>query len=145
MAARDDAYGAASGGGHSSCPEGIPVELALLSILAAFGVAFGVLYMALTVVTGGRKKRSVTGEEADEAGDEEGGVGMAFQFADLFWFGKSLAAKRRNAMTSSEFYGGRDGRAHHIMAEGIKSSAVTLSDFCRRFKICLQYMHRQFS
>ena len=96
MAARDDAYGVASagsysGGGHSSCPEGIPVELALLSILAAFGVAFGVLYMALTVKTGGRRKRSVTGEEVD--GAEEGYVGMAFQFADLFWFGKLLATK----------------------------------------------------
>ena len=86
MSSKADAYGSYSGGGHSSCPEGIPVELALLSILAAFGVAFGVLYMALTVKTGRRRKRSVTGEEVE--GAEEGYVGMAFQFADLFWFGK---------------------------------------------------------
>ena len=86
MSSKADSYGSYSGGGHSSCPEGIPVELALLSILAAFGVAFGVLYMALTVKTGRRRKRSVTGEEVD--GAEEGYVGMAFQFADLFWFGE---------------------------------------------------------
>ena len=28
-----DSYGAHSGGGYDSCPEGIPVELALLSVL----------------------------------------------------------------------------------------------------------------
>ena len=34
-------FGAASGSGygHQSCPAGVPVELALLSLLAAFGVA----------------------------------------------------------------------------------------------------------
>ena len=47
---------AASGhGGY--CPEGIPAEFALLSILAAFGVAFGVLYRALTLTTGMARKR----------------------------------------------------------------------------------------
>ena len=52
----DDQYVAASGhGGY--CPEGIPAEFALLSILAAFGVAFGVLYRALTLTTGMARKR----------------------------------------------------------------------------------------
>jgi len=52
----EDLAGAASGhGGY--CPEGVPVEFALLSILAAFGVAFGFLYRALTLTTGKRKKR----------------------------------------------------------------------------------------
>ena len=52
----EDLAGAASGhGGY--CPEGVPVEFALLSILAAFGVAFGFLYRALTLTTGARKKR----------------------------------------------------------------------------------------
>lgn len=47
---------AASGhGGY--CPEGIPAEFALLSILAAFGVAFGVLYRALTLTTGSKRRR----------------------------------------------------------------------------------------
>lgn len=55
---RDDLVGAASGhGGY--CPEGVPVEFALLSILAAFGVAFGFLYRALTLTTGKRKKREI--------------------------------------------------------------------------------------
>jgi hypothetical protein len=54
----DDLAGAASGhGGY--CPEGVPVEFALLSILAAFGVAFGFLYRALTLTTGARKIRGV--------------------------------------------------------------------------------------
>ena len=52
----DDQLVAASGhGGY--CPEGIPAEFALLSILAAFGVAFGVLYRALTLTTGMKRKR----------------------------------------------------------------------------------------
>ena len=55
---------AASGGG-SGCPEGIPVELGLLSILAAFGVAFGVLYMALTVRVASQRRRKRMVEEED--------------------------------------------------------------------------------
>ena len=60
---RQDLQAAASGGGygHTSCPQGVPIEFALLSILAAFGVAFGVLYMALTLTTAGRRKRSSDG------------------------------------------------------------------------------------
>ena len=42
------------------CPEGVPVEFGLLSILAAFGAAFGILYMALTIKLGKRRKRHVT-------------------------------------------------------------------------------------
>ena len=55
-----DLVGAESGYGHetSTCPDGVPVELALLSLLAAFGVAFGILYRALTVVTGRRRRSS---------------------------------------------------------------------------------------
>jgi len=69
-----DLYGAASGGGH--CPEGVPVEFALLSLLAAFGVAFGILYRALTLTTGGRKKRNSSNF-------------LIFHtvLADLFWTG----------------------------------------------------------
>ena len=49
---------AASSGYGGYCPEGVPVEFALLSILGAFGVAFGFLYRALTLTTGARKKRN---------------------------------------------------------------------------------------
>ena len=71
----DDQLVAASGhGGY--CPEGIPAEFALLSILAAFGVAFGVLYRALTLTTGMKRKR----KRRDDAGSE----------FDIFMFGDIL-------------------------------------------------------
>ena len=89
------------------CPEGIPVELGLLSILAAFGVAFGVLYTALTIQIGRRKKRSTPAlqeeEEACASADAtlQGFYGCHFsnflaesegtvwyRLADLLWHGK---------------------------------------------------------
>ena len=109
MNVRQDLFGAASGsglGGHY-CPEGVPVELGLLSILAAFGVAFGVLYMALTLTTAGRRKRSSEGFEPAEDDDlcetdsvqELIGCGLgklarqaegslSYKFADLVWHGE---------------------------------------------------------
>ena len=60
-----DLFGALSGyGGH--CPEGIPVEFGLISILAAFGAAFGILYRVLTLKTGRRKRR-----DTEDAKDQE--------------------------------------------------------------------------
>ena len=82
-----DLQAAASGGGYNSCPEGVPVEFALLSILAAFGVAFGVLYRALTIITMGRKKRAVARVEEGEDGEE---VGIGLKIADVLWFGKKF-------------------------------------------------------
>ena len=61
----------------SICPEGVPVEFALLLLLAAFGVAFGVLYRALTLTTGKRKKRA-------------GYLVFDSPLADLFWSGQSI-------------------------------------------------------
>ena len=46
-----------SGYGGHICEQGIPLDIALLSLLAAFGVSFAILYMASTTNTG-RKKRS---------------------------------------------------------------------------------------
>ena len=37
----------------SFCPDGVPLEFALLSLLAVFGAAFGILYVALTQAGGG--------------------------------------------------------------------------------------------
>ena len=79
---------AASGGGygHTECPQGIPVEFALLSILAAFGVAFGVLYMALTQQTMGRRRRRSTDGDGENG---EGVVGdLTFKFGDILWAGE---------------------------------------------------------
>ena len=83
-------YGSHSGGGHSSCPAGVPVEFALLSILAAFGVAFGVLYQALTIITGRRRKRNAVDseEEGDAEREPESEVGFVFRFADFLWLGE---------------------------------------------------------
>ena len=76
----DDQYVAASGhGGY--CPEGIPAEFALLSILAAFGVAFGVLYRALTLTTGMKRRRR-------DAGSSEFDIFMFGDIlGDLTWAG----------------------------------------------------------
>ena len=86
----DVMYGSHSGGGHSSCPAGVPVEFALLSILAAFGVAFGVLYQALTIITGRRKKRNAVEPEGEEDAETEPEpeVGFVFRFADFLWLGE---------------------------------------------------------
>ena len=56
---------AASGGGY--CEPGIDTELALLTVLGAFGVSFAILYMASSTATG-RKKRednSISGHIMD--------------------------------------------------------------------------------
>ena len=84
---QSDLAGAASGSGYGGyCPEGIPVEFALLSILAAFGVAFGILYRTFTLETGGRKKRS-------EAEDYSEALQVA---ADYFWHGKTKLKEHLN-------------------------------------------------
>ena len=82
-----DLLSAANGhGGHGYggyCPEGVPVEIALLSIMAAFGVSFGILYRTFTLETGGRRKRS--SYENDSLPNP-----MAQAAADIFWLGKTI-------------------------------------------------------
>ena len=86
------AFSGSGGYGHQSCPAGVPVELALLSILAAFGVAFGVLYTALTQITGRRRRRSVggvvSGEKLTPVKSEPEEVDPFFKFADILLFGE---------------------------------------------------------
>ena len=68
---------------HTSfCPDGVPLEFALLSLLAAFGVAFGVLYVALTMITG-RRRRSV-----GRAGYEANFLLLESNMADMIWSGR---------------------------------------------------------
>jgi len=78
-----DLYAAASGyGGY--CPEGIPVELALCLLLGGFAIAFGILYRAVTKITGGgrrRKKRFLTLRTMLEEYQE--------RLADFLWWGRS--------------------------------------------------------
>ena len=78
-----DLMGAASGygGGYGYCPQGIPIELALCLLLAGFAVAFGILYRAVTKITGRRKRRgAIDKDNTEEAQDK---------IADVFWWGRS--------------------------------------------------------
>ena len=87
-----DLQASPSGYGHdhyeptptSFCPDGVPLEFALLSLLAAFGAAFGILYVALTQAGRRRRRRS---EEA------EGGTFLVFntELADLLWTGRQYS------------------------------------------------------
>ena len=73
LASAHDLVGAASGhGGYNDCEQGIPTETALLSLLAAFGAAFAILYMAATTNVR-RKKREITSSD---------------QIADVLWMSK---------------------------------------------------------
>ena len=84
LSAAQDGYGYEQV--HTSfCPDGVPLEFALLSLLAAFGVAFGVLYVALTM-----GKRSLARDLSSESEEEEEGDIIMFlgsQLADLLWSG----------------------------------------------------------
>ena len=97
-----------SGYGHSECPQGIPIEFALLSILAAFGAAFGILYVALTQQTMGRRRRRsvevgqaghgngelVHQHQHQHAGEEE--VAVSLKLADIFMFGEKHISYKFN-------------------------------------------------
>ena len=83
----------------SFCPDGVPLEFALLSLLAAFGVAFGVLYVALTM----QGKRSFARDISEE---EEGDIIMFLgsQLADLMWTGMAVSAHEILTQQSIIFY-----------------------------------------
>ena len=67
------------------CPEGIPVEQALFGVLAAFGASFGYLFRAVTIKTGGRRKRSTQKEDETSFNWED----LPEQAADMYWWGRS--------------------------------------------------------
>ena len=74
---------AASGYGHETyCPEGVPVEAALVAILGGFAASFGVLYTAITMITGAAKKKKRS--EAESVDD---------RLSDAVWMGMFLAEK----------------------------------------------------
>jgi hypothetical protein len=79
-----DLAGAYSGYG-SYCPEGIPAETAIFAILGAFGVAFGILFRAVTLITGRRRRRrdaSIPDDPPKTVWDE-----LSYKVADVFWWG----------------------------------------------------------
>ena len=65
---------------YSHCSAGVPTELALLSILGAFGAAYAILYTASTMNTG-RKKRQLS---------------WTSQLLDLAWTGKQMTRKKNS-------------------------------------------------
>ena len=93
---RQDLQAAASGGGygHTSCPQGVPIEFALLSILAAFGVAFGILYTALTIITMGRRRRRRS---------DEGDFDLSFKIRDVLWSGEGSMMRAGGRRCSALF------------------------------------------
>ena len=90
--AQNGGSGGGSGGGYDSasgwssagmdeCPAGDTIEIALLSILAAFVVAFAILYRTFTLETGGRRfSRSLANDENREIQ----------VIADYLWHGKKF-------------------------------------------------------
>jgi hypothetical protein len=96
----DTAADSSYGSGHSSkgsgyggkseyyCPEGIPVETALFALLGAAGLSFGVLFMAITMITGGRRrKRGASPLDNDE---NDSPPLYSVMFNELIWEGMSL-------------------------------------------------------
>ena len=83
-----DLAGTASGYGDYYCPEGIPVETALFCLLGAFGLAFGILFRAITLKTGGRRKRRSTGESTPH--NSPNSFSFFYQLNDLAWSGRLL-------------------------------------------------------
>ena len=57
MYASPSGFGDSSGFGGQHCEQGVPTEAALLAILAAFAVSFGILYKTSTTTPTTRKKR----------------------------------------------------------------------------------------
>ena len=81
---------AASGYGHETyCPEGIPVEAALVAILGGFAASFGVLYTAITMITGAAKKKKRS--EAESVDD---------RLSDAVWMGTLFIAEKDSHLLS---------------------------------------------
>ena len=79
---------AASGSGSGYyCPEGIPVETALFALLAASALAFGILFRAITLITGGRKKREA--HEYDY-GFRESSIHFPIGISNFLWQGMTI-------------------------------------------------------
>ena len=76
---------------------------------AAFGVAFGILYRALTLITGRRRRKRSAPADFNSAADYESAeetpvsVGLA-SFQDLLWRGKQFYIKlfSQNLLNSSQ-------------------------------------------
>ena len=90
----DSSYGHSShGSGYGGkseyyCPEGIPVETALFAILGAAGLAFGILFMAVTMITG--EKRRKRGASPLDYEENDAPPLYSVMFNEILWEGTSL-------------------------------------------------------
>ena len=83
-----DAAGSSGYGGHSYCPEGIPIETALFAVLGAAALSFGILFMAITMITGGkRKRREVDHLTQNAPADSSSSFHYSHLFSDLIYQG----------------------------------------------------------
>ena len=82
-----DSYGSSGYGSHSYCPEGIPVETALFAVTGAAALAFGILFMAITMITmpGRRKRRETNDLKQNE--ELEPPLLLSGAFSDLIYQG----------------------------------------------------------
>ena len=77
-----DTAGSGYGKSEYYCPEGVPVETALFAVLGAAGLSFGILFMAVTMITARRRKREAYSNDSPE---NEAQVSVVF--SDLIWEG----------------------------------------------------------
>ena len=96
-----DLDSAASGYGNDYyCPEGIPVETALFMLLGALGLAFGILFRAITFITGAarrkRRKRDMSSKgELLDADNDDHDVSLYNKMADNVWYGMYFVWKKQ--------------------------------------------------
>lgn len=88
----DDLHGVMSSGygGHSYCPEGIPVETALFALLGASALAFGILFMAVTLKTGGRKRKKRNAYDYDSYIQNETSIPFSRVLKDFIFQGSFI-------------------------------------------------------
>ena len=88
---------AASGyGSQHYCPEGIPVETAIFAVLGAAALSFGILFMAITMITGAkRKKRAASNNESIQ---NENHLHFSGMFSDVIYQGIVYQTSRENVV-----------------------------------------------
>ena len=80
---------AASGYGNDHyCPEGIPVETALFAILAAAGLSFGALFMAITKITARKRRKRDMDTAFDYVGFKDDKMDIYEILTSLAWQGR---------------------------------------------------------
>ena len=80
---------AASGYGNDHyCPEGIPVETALFAILAAAGLSFGALFMAITKITARKRRKRDMDTVFDYVGFKDDKMDIYEILTSLAWQGR---------------------------------------------------------